>query len=176
MTYSDILSQIHRLLDEIQPPDDDERSHLVYRQKQYLKWRLLHEYVRCRPFRVDPRQPRSRQWQEAMNKVRHLRDKEVIDCLWLQADIARNHEKGIQDMRPPMRGNCHEALVTYLRMREHKALVVLQWEEGAQEHGCYRVNSAFHARTQEILQRLREKNSELLTSDDDSLDDPWLRS
>ena len=174
MTHSELLSEIHKLLAEIKQPDESERSHLVQRQNQYRKWQLVYEYVRLRPFRVNPRQRRSSQWQEAMNKVRELRDQEVIDWLWTQSDISRNHERGIQDIRPPMKGTCHEALLTYLRMRERKALVVLQWEEAAQEHGCYRVDSAFHARTKEILERVRGSVEE--EENENWRYDPWLRS
>ena len=177
MTYRNLLPQIHQLIAEIKKPDHTEESHLVQRQKQHKKWQLMHEYVRLRPFRVKPRQKRSDQWQEAMNKVRELRDSEVIDFLWQQSDISRNHEQGIQDVRPPRKGTCHEALVEYLKMREHKALVVLEWEEGAQRDGCHRIDSAFHARTKEILDRIhpprKEEEEEFQGY---GLDDPWLRS
>lgn len=173
MTYSEILARIHQLGASITGPDETEISHLEHRRRQYEKWQLLHEYVRQRPFRVDPRLPRSRQWHEAMNRVRELRDRDVIDWLWTQAEISRHHEQGIQDIRPPMKGTCHEALLVYLCMREHKALVVLKWEESAQADGCYRVDSAFHARTAEILARHRKDHDDTPPF---SLDDPWLRS
>ena len=176
MTYSNLLSQIHQLAAEIKKPDHTEESHLAQRQKQHKKWQMMHEYVRLRPFRVTPRQKRSDQWQEAMNKVRELRDQEVIDWLWQQSDISRNHEQGIQDVRPPRRGTCHEALVEYLKMREHKANVVLQWEESAQRDGCHRIDSAFHARTQEILDRYKKDDDEEEEFQGYGRDDPWIRS
>ena len=172
------MSHIHQLLAQIKKPDHSAQSHLEQRQLQYEKWKLLHEYVRLRPFRVTPRQPRSKQWQEAMNRMRELRDPDLIDFCWQQADIARNHEAGIQDMRPPRRGTCHEAIVEYLAMRERKAKVVLEWEEVAQQEGCHRIDGAFHARTQEILERYRD----FYQADDEeewqgySRDDPWIRS
>ncbi len=175
MSYSNLLSQIHELAAQIKKPDHTEESHLAQRKNQYEKWKLMHEYVRLRPFRVAPRQKRSDQWQEAMNKVRELRDQDVIDWLWQQSDISRNHENGIQDVRPPRRGTCHEALVEFLAMRERKALVVLQWEEGAQREGCHRIDSAFHARTKEILERYKKPEDEE-EHEGYSLDDPWLRS
>jgi hypothetical protein len=175
MTYREILAEIHRLERDIREPDDSEESHLRQRRQQYAKWQLMHEYVRLRPFHVNPHQPRSRQWQDALNKVRELRDKDVFDWLLVQADIARHKEQGIQDVRPPSRGTCYESLLAFMRQREHKARVVLEWEEGAQAHGCYRVNGTFHARTKEILERCG-----LLQGDDGAppigLDDPWLRS
>lgn len=177
MPHRKILPQIHQLSAEIKKPDHTEESHLIQRQKQHQKWQMMHEYVRLRPFRVNQRQPRSSQWQEAMNKVRELRDMEVIDWLWQQSDISRNHEKGIQDVRPLRRGTCHEALVEYLKMREHKASVVLEWEEGAQRDGCHRIDSAFHARTKEILDRYKaDDDSPEKEHEGYSLDDPWLRS
>ncbi len=176
MTYSNLLSQILQLSAEIKKPDHTEESHLVQRQKQYRKWQLMHEYVRLRPFRVNPRQPRSAQWLEAMNRMRELRDRDVLDWLWQQSDIARNHERGIQDMRPPWKGTCHEALVKYLKMREHKAKIVLQWEEGAQREGCHRIDGAFHARTREILDRYKTAYDDQEVFEGYSLDDPWLRS
>jgi hypothetical protein len=176
MTYRNLLSQIHQLGEEIKKPDHTEASHLLQRQKQYEKWRLMLEYVRLRPFRVSPRQPRSRQWQEAMNKIRELRDQEIIDWLWQQSDISRNHERGIQDVRPPRKGPCHGALVEYLQMRERKAKAILQWEETAQREGCHRINSDFHARTREILKRYKDKGEGTQIDHGLRLDDPWLRS
>lgn len=174
-THREILAQIHRLEFAIREPDDSEESHLVQRRLQYDKWRLMHEYVRLRPFHVSPYLPRSQQWQDALNKVRELRDRELIDWLLVQADVARHKEQGIQDVRPPAKGTCHQALLAYLRIMEHKASVVLQWEEGAQVHGCYRVNGTFHARTREILDRCKDLQTPE-TTQDISLDDPWLRS
>ena len=172
------MSQIHELVAHIKKPDHTEESHLVQRQLQYEKWRLLHEYVRLRPFRVTPRQPRSKQWQEAMNKMREMREPELIDFCWQQSDIARNHETGIQDMRPPRRGTPHEAIVEYLAMRERKAKIVLDWEETAQKEGCHRIDGAFHAKTQEILERY--KSEEQKKEEEEwlgyGMDDPWLRS
>lgn len=177
MTHRNILSQIQRLGTEIKEPDHTEESHLVQRQKQHQKWQLIHEYVRLRPFRDGARLPRSRQWQDAMNQIRELRDQDAVDWLWQQSDISRHHEQGIQDMRPPRTGTCHAALVEYLRMREHKANVILQWEEGAQRDGCHRIDSAFHARTKEILDRYKKNEDETEEEDQGySLDDPWLRS
>lgn len=173
MTHSEILAAIHRLAGEIREPDDSEQSHLVQRRAQYDKWRLMHEYVRLRPFHVSPHLKRSEQWREALNRVRELKDREVIEWLLVQADIARHQEQGIQDVRPPARGACHQALLAYLRIMEHKARVVLEWEEGAQTHGCFRVNGAFHARTMEILARCRDLQPDEAAP---PLDDPWLRS
>jgi len=173
MTYRQLLPRIHQLEHEIRPPDHTEISHLVQRQKQHEKWRLMHEYVRLKPFRVRTSQARSKQWHDAMNQVRELRDTHVIDFLWQQAQIARNFERGIQDMRPRRRGTCHEALLEFLAMRESKALRVLKWEEESQREGCFRINGDFHARSREILERhWREREEE----EGISLDDPWLRS
>jgi hypothetical protein len=167
------LAEIHRLGREIREPDDSEESHLVQRRQQYAKWQLMHEYVRLRPFHVSPYLKRSEQWREALNKVRELKDRDVIEWLLVQADIARHKEQGIQDVRVPAKGPCHQAVLGYLRIMEHKALVVLQWEEGAQEHGCFRVNGTFHARTREILERCRELQPEEAPI---PMDDPWLKS
>ena len=173
MTYSKILQQIHKVNASIRQPDESARSHLAQRQLQALKWRLIGDYVRARPFRDNMRRKRSEQWVDAMNQVRELLDQEVIDWLWTQADIARNFENGVQDMRPRRRGICHRALMEYLLMRQRKAQLVLAWEEEAQEKGCFRVNSAFHAKTREILARYNKGADEEEAIDPN---DPWLRS
>ncbi len=177
MSNNNKLAQIHELVARIKKPDHTEQSHLLQRQQQHEKWQLLYEYVRLRPFRVTPRQPRSSQWQEAMNKMREMHERELIDFCWQQSDIARNHENGIQDMRPPRRGTCHEAIVEYLAMRQHKAKVILDWEESAKKEGCHRIDGAFHAKTKEILDRCKgdegEEEEEWLGY---GMDDPWLRS
>ena len=177
MAYRNLLAEIHNLAGVIKPPDGREESHLQQRRQQLCKWQLLLRYVQLHPFRINGRQPRSCQWQEAMNKVRHLRDREILDFLWQQSEISRNHERGVQDLRPPYPGTCHAALLSFIKQRRNKAMAILKWEEAASREGCYRVDSSFHARTREILER-HDMNVTPRAAGRGKLDanDPWLKS
>ena len=117
----------------------------------FEKWRLIHKYVYGRPFATRARLPRSEQWREAVNRIRDLGETELLDWALLQAEIARNLERGVQDLRPRKNGPCHGLLLEYVANRKRKALAVLRFARAAEEHSVYGVNSDFHARTQEIL-------------------------
>jgi hypothetical protein len=117
----------------------------------FEKWRLIHKYVHDHPFATRERPPRSEQWREAASRVRDLGEPELLDWTLLQAEIAGNLEHGIQDLRPRKNGPCHCLVLEYVANRKRKALAVLRFAQASDEEGVYRVNSDFHARTQEIL-------------------------
>ncbi len=124
---------------------------LARQELEFEKWRLIHRYVHTHPFATRRRLPRSRQWQEAANRVRDLGEPEVLDWLLQQAEIARNLERGVRDLRPRKGGPCYAALLEYVANRKRKALAILHFARAGEEQGVFGVNSAFHARTQEIL-------------------------
>ncbi len=128
--------------------DGDE---IARRGAQFRKWRLIHKLVHGQPFRDRRRIPRSAQWSEALDRVRELRDTELIDWVGLQIEVARNIEKGVRDLRPRKGGPTYLVLLEYVANRKRKALAVLHWAEAAEAEGCYRVDSEFHARTGRIL-------------------------
>ena len=126
-------------------------SEIARRDAQFRKWQLIHKLVHGHPFRDRRRISRSAQWTEALDRVRDLGDTELIDWLGLQIEVARNIEKGIQDLRPRKGGPTYLVLLEYVANRKRKALAVLHWAQAAETEGCYGVNSEFHARTDRIL-------------------------
>lgn len=100
---------------------------------EHRKWTAIDAYLRKHPFYISPRLARSRQWREALNKVRELREPELIDWICQQVHIASNLERGIRDMRPRRPGQCHEVILIYTKDRVNKAEVVLNWNEAADE-------------------------------------------
>jgi hypothetical protein len=132
-------------------PDAPHADNLKYRQLQVEKWDLIDKQLRSRPFIVSPVHKRSAQWRETANKIRDLRELELLDWTLLQAEIADNHQRGIQDLRPYKRGDCYEILLEYVANRKRKAQAVLQFAEQADKHGCYVVNSQWHSKTAEII-------------------------
>lgn len=123
----------------------------------FEKWRLIHKYVHDHPFATRQRSARSEQWREAANRVRDLGEPELLDWTLLQAEIAGNLERGIQDLRPRKNGPCHCLVLEYVANRKRKALAVLRFAQASEEEGVYGVDSAFHARTREILGAPSEK-------------------
>lgn len=118
---------------------------------QFEKWRLIHKYIHQNPFATRARLPRSEQWREAANRIRDLGELELLDWALLQAEIAGNLERGIQDMRPRRKGPCYGLLLEYVANRKRKALAVLHFAKAGEDEGVFTVNSAFHARTENIL-------------------------
>ena len=103
------------------------------------------------PFTTAARQPRSAQWREAADRVRDLGEIEVLDWTLQQAEIADNLERAIQDLRPRKNGPCHALVLEYVANRKRKALAVLRFAKDGETEGLYKVNSAFHAKTHDIL-------------------------
>jgi len=175
MKNRQILQRIHHLLLEIEPPDEREISHLVQRRKQYEKWGLIVQYIEAAHIRIPSAGLRSSQWRRLYDRLRKLHDRELLGWIWEQIEIAQNHERGVQDYRPNRKsGTVSENLLIYARKRLNKARRVLEWEEKAQSEGCFRVNSHFHARSREILQRLPPREDD--EQDQFRPDEPWIRS
>jgi len=130
---------------------DGESVYLASQELEFEKWRLIHKQVHQHPFAVSERLARSAQWREAANRIRDLGEMELLDWTLQQAEIAGNLERGIQDLRPRRNGPCHALVLEYVANRKRKALAVLRFAKAGEDGGVYKVNSAFHARTRDIL-------------------------
>jgi hypothetical protein len=124
---------------------------LDFYRASLAKWRLARRWLRDDPYRDRAAAPRSTQWREALGRLRPARDPELIEWLVLQAEVARNLERGIQDMRPRKGGPTWLVVCEYLANRERKAIALLRWAEAAAAEGCFTVDSDWHARTRAIL-------------------------
>lgn len=150
-----LLAEIRDLVEIEQAPEAPSLSDVMRRELEFQKWRLMHKYVHDRPFRTRVSIRRSEQWREAMAILREIGDPELNDWLLLQIEVARNIERGVRDLRPRKNGPCHPLVLEYVGNRKRKALAVLHFAKAAEAEGCYRVNSDFHGRTAEILDRYR---------------------
>ncbi|MEO5373930.1 MAG: hypothetical protein H7840_06565 [Alphaproteobacteria bacterium] len=101
---------------------------------QYAKWQQLHKIVHATPVHVSDRLPRHEQWMAIRDYVwRAVGEREVIEWVTLQVEVARNIAAGIQDLRPRKDGPCHELLLEYVANRKRKALAVHHWALSAAE-------------------------------------------
>jgi hypothetical protein len=132
-------------------PGDSEDDTLARQQLEFEKWRLIHKQVHQHPFTLPARLKRATQWREAANRIRDLGEVGLLDWTLQQAEIADNLERGIQDLRPRKNGPCHALVLEYVANRKRKALAVLRFARAGKDGGVYKVNSAFHARTRDIL-------------------------
>jgi hypothetical protein len=136
---------------------DSESAYLASQELEFEKWRLIHKHLHQHLFAVSERLARSAQWREAANRIRDLGEMELLDWTLQQAEIAGNLERGIQDLRPRRNGPCHALVLEYVANRKRKALAVLRFAragedaKAGEDGGVYKVNSAFHARTRDIL-------------------------
>ncbi|MGE5511864.1 MAG: hypothetical protein ACM31O_11525 [Bacteroidota bacterium] len=104
---------------------------------QAEKWALLCDLMRASPFPTRQSLSRSAQWRAAAQHLREtLPPGELIEWALLQADIARNHERGVRDLRPHKDGPCHALIMDYAEMRRDKARAVLRWAEAATASGA----------------------------------------
>lgn len=123
------------------------------RRASFEKWRGLHEWTRRHPYRDRILVRRPEQWREALEKFRSLRDRELIDWLALQIEVATNLDNSVQDMRPRDPGPTWVVTLQYIANRKRKALAVLHWAEAAERDGCFTVDSDCHAQSARILGR-----------------------
>jgi hypothetical protein len=130
-----------------------EGAETALRRATFEKWRLIHDWTRRHPYRDNPRASRPDQWRAALETFRSLRDRELIDWLILQIDVATNLANGVQDMRPRDPGPTWLATLEYVANRKRKALATLHWAEAAEKEGCFTVDSEWHARSAAILGR-----------------------
>jgi hypothetical protein len=131
--------------------DREGADDLDLRRATFEKWRLLHEWIRRHPHQDRPLARRSDVWREALERLRPLRDPELIDWLALQIEVAANLEKGVQDMRPRDPGPTWLVTLEYVANRKRKALAVLHWAEAARKEGCYTVDSDWRASSAALL-------------------------
>ncbi len=145
--------EIRNILDRQAALGDNEDAYLARQELEFEKWRLIHKQMHQHPFTLPSRLARSAQWREAANRIRDLGEVELLDWTLQQAEIAHNLERGIQDLRPRKNGACHALVLEYVANRKRKALAVLHFAKAGENDGLYKVNSAFHARTRDILGR-----------------------
>ena len=115
------------------------------------KWRAIHNFMHKTPYRDKPGIKRSQQWTAVVDRVRDIGETELLDWVLLQVDVARNLEKGIQDMRPRKNGPTFLVMLEYVANRKRKALAILKWVKAAEREGYYCVDGEFHAETRRIL-------------------------
>lgn len=115
------------------------------------KWRAIHNYLHKTPYRDRPGIRRSQQWVAVVDRIRDLGETELIDWVLLQVDVARNLEKGVQDMRPRKNGPTFLVMLEHVANRKRKALAILKWVKAAERDGYYCVDGEFHAETRRIL-------------------------
>ena len=129
------------------------RGGLELRRASFEKWRLIHEWTRHHAYRDSLRDKRPQQWRAALDRLRILREGELIDWLTLQIEVATNLDRGVQDMRPRDPGPTWLVTLDYVANRKRKALAVLHWAEAAERDGCFTVDSEWRAKTAAILGR-----------------------
>lgn len=115
------------------------------------KWRAIHIFLHKTPYRDRPGIKRSQQWSAVVDRVRDIGETDLIDWVLLQVDVARNLEKGVQDMRPRKNGPTFLVMLEYVANRKRKALAILKWVKAAERDGYYCVDGEFHAETRRIL-------------------------
>lgn len=123
-------------------------------EAELARWRAVHRYVHLSPYRDRAHPKRSEQWRDVLHRVRDIGEQELIDWVALQVEVAANREKGIPDMRPRKNGPTVLVMLEYVGNRKRKALAMLKWAIGAEQHGAYVVDEAFHAETSRILAKL----------------------
>ncbi|MHA1152306.1 MAG: hypothetical protein ACTSQ7_06505 [Alphaproteobacteria bacterium] len=151
MEHRGLESEIRAILDRQAALAGNENASLARQELEFEKWRLIHKQVHQHPFTLPARLARAAQWRETANRIRDLGEIELLDWTLQQAEIAHNLERGIQDMRPRKDGPCHVLVLEYVANRKRKALAVLRFAKAGEEDGLYKVNSAFHAQTRDIL-------------------------
>lgn len=145
------LNEIHDIINREHQLEGNDSAYLERVALRFEKWRRIHKFVHAHPFDVSRTALRSDQWREALTHVRDLDEIELIDWVLLQAEVADNLQKGIQDMRPRKNGPCHHVLMEYVANRKRHARAVLKFAEDGAENGLFTLNSNLHARTQSIL-------------------------
>ena len=146
-----LKSAISDIGDRQSAPNNKDLSYRETQKLEFDKWRLIQKYIHSTPPKTRHTISRSRQWGEAAAQIRHLGVIEVLDWALLQSQIARNLERGIQDMRPRKNGPCDDLLLEYVGDRKRKAHAILNFAIASETKGTYVVNSRFHEKTEEIL-------------------------
>lgn len=140
------------------------------------RWRVVHRYVHANPYRDRAHPKRSQQWSDVMARVRETGERELIDWVALQVEVAQNRERGIPDMRPRKNGPTVLVMLEYVGNRKRKALALLKWAIAAETDGAFVVDEAFHAETSRILAKLAERSDGTDEEPQIKADDPLTRS
>jgi len=96
-------------------------------QAQLETWRAIQRFMHRTPFRDRAGLKRSDQWRSVLDRVRDLDQRELIDWVALQVEVAGNRERGIPDMRPRKNGHAYLVMLEYVGNRKRKALALLKW-------------------------------------------------
>lgn len=125
----DVREMSAREADAAADPDlSDREKHAI----SFHKWQVMHRYLHAMPFRDRSYAKRSDQWRDALARVRDLGDRELLDWVCLQIEVATNIERGIQDLRPRDGGPTFIVLLEYVGNRKRKALAILKWHISAE--------------------------------------------
>lgn len=171
-----IKSAIHELIQQEREMEaDEDHDEVATANVSYNKWSQIHKYVRFSPFRDRQTATRSEQWRDTLNKLRDLRDKDLIDWLSVNIEVAANIENGIREMRPRKNGPTFLVLLEYVANRKRKALAILHFATEGEKHGVCVINSKWHEQTSRILEKYK-----LVERDDEGnriySNDPLARS
>lgn len=150
-----------------------EDQDLAKREIQHRKWQLIQKYIHDRPYRDKLSAIRSQQWRDVLNRFRALRDRELLDWIALQVEVAENLEAGIHEMRPRKFGPTYFVLMEYVTNNKGKAKALLQWAQSAETDGVFKVASGWHSKTDEILRKYREEND---LPEPEPTTDPYCKS
>ena len=131
--------------------DEPRADEIEASRASFEKWRLLHRWTRYRPYRDRTRAKRSELWRKALGRFHPLQDRELIDWLALQIEVAANIENGVPDMRPRDPSPTWLVTLEYVANRKRKALAVLHWAEAAQHDEGRAVDSEPRARAGALL-------------------------
>lgn len=105
------------------------------------KWQLLHKYIQRIPFHDDPGEPRSRQWQEVMKKVRPLDDLELIQWVDMKVDSALRHERRGDGGVQRLAGATYLVLLNNIAARKRQAQAAVRWAKEAGDKGWTSCNT-----------------------------------
>jgi hypothetical protein len=104
---------------------------------QAEKWQCVCDLLAVSSFPTRAGTTRSAQWREAAKRLHDLMPPgELIDWALQQADIARNRERGVRDVRPHPDGPCHTLILDYVLMCRDKARILLGRARAVREPGA----------------------------------------
>lgn len=117
-----------------------EFRHVAYEDQcalQAEKWACVCDLIALSSFPTRRTAARSEQWREAAKRLHDLVPAgELIDWALQQADIARNRERGVRDVRLHPDGPCHKLILDHACMRRDKARVVLGRARATRDRGA----------------------------------------
>jgi hypothetical protein len=105
-------------------------------------WRLIHRFVHRTFWQDRPDLARSAQWREAGAGLAEIAHPELGLWLALQAEVASNRERGIQDLRPRKDGPTLLVTLEFVANRKRKATALLKWAIAAGAEGALSSSAA----------------------------------